>query len=292
MAFDFKGTGTALVTPFSEDLTVDYDSFRRLLEYNIENGVEYLVVQGTTGESPTCTEKEKTEMLEFVLDYVDNRVPVVFGIGGNNTAKVVETIKNTSLKQVKGVLSASPYYNKPSQEGIYWHYMNLADKSEAPIIIYNVPGRTASNISARTIIRLSEHPNICGVKEASGDLVQCMQIAQSTPEDFHLISGDDLLTVPMIAIGATGVISVVSNGFPASFSKMVRDALAGHFDSAREKLKGFLSINPLLYAESNPVGIKQVLKIKGITENFVRPPLMPASEELAQKLGLEAHLIP
>jgi 4-hydroxy-tetrahydrodipicolinate synthase len=289
---DFKptGTGTAMITPFTEALAIDYPALKQLIDFNIKGGVEYLVVQGTTGESATCSPDEKRELLSFFKDHVGN-TPLVYGIGGNDTQSVTHAIKQTDLTGVSALLSVSPYYNKPSQDGIYWHYMNMADNSPVPIIIYNVPGRTGSNIAADTTIRLANHPNICGIKEASGDLVQCMRIAHETPDDFYLISGDDLLAVPMISIGASGVISVLSNGFPDLFSDMIRYALRGNFKEANVRLKDFVTINPLMYLESNPVGVKQVLRTRGYCENFVRPPLMPASETLQNQISRMVTLL-
>jgi len=284
MIFEPIGTGTALVTPFDRNNTVDFDALQKLLEFNSVNNVEYLVVQGTTGESATCSKEEKKAILQFVLENNIKSLPIVYGIGGNNTAEIVDTIKTSDLHGVAALLSVSPYYNKPTQEGIYRHFVTLADISPVPIIVYNVPGRTSSNILAETTIRLSEHPNIIGMKEASGDLVQCMQIAKSSANDFYLISGDDLLTVPMISIGAKGVISVISNGYPAEFSEMVRLALKGNFPEASDFLYEFLKINPPLFEESNPVGIKEVLKLRGICDNYVRLPLLPASASLSAKI--------
>ena len=284
MKFEPIGTGTALVTPFNQSGEVDYTSLKKLLEFNTENGVEYLVVQGTTGESATCTPKEKNEILEFTKENNPEGLPIVYGIGGNNTADVLSSLDSADLKGVSAVLSVSPYYNKPSQEGIYQHFIAVADRSKAPIIIYNVPGRTASNISAETTLRLSEHENVLGVKEASGDLVQCMEISKGARKGFYLISGDDMLTIPMISIGAKGVISVISNGFPKEFSEMVRFALQGNFQEASNILFRLLPVNPLLYKESNPVGIKQVLSMRNVCDPYVRQPLLTASNELAHAL--------
>ncbi|WP_235917368.1 4-hydroxy-tetrahydrodipicolinate synthase [Hymenobacter busanensis] len=281
----FHGTGVALVTPFTaNDHAVDYDALRRLLDFVIEGGVEYIVVNGTTAESPTTSAEEKTEILRAAKEHVAGRVPLVFGIGGNDTAAVERTIRSTDLTGVAAILSASPYYNKPSQRGIIAHYQRLADAAPVPVILYNVPGRTASNLTADTTLRLAEHPNIIGIKEASGNLEQCMQIAALKPADFLLISGDDMLTTPMISFGGVGIISVLANAFPRPFSDMTRFALAGDYQAATEKLFDLLPLNPLMYEESNPVGVKAALEVQGICSGAVRLPLVEASESLQQRI--------
>jgi 4-hydroxy-tetrahydrodipicolinate synthase len=279
----FNGTGVALVTPFKKDLSVDFDGLLRLLEHTAK-GVDYYVVQGTTGESATTTSSEKIEILSFVKNHNPKNLPIVYGIGGNNTAAVVEQVQSIDLSGVSAVLSVSPYYNKPSQEGIYQHFVAIADASPLPIILYNVPGRTMSNISAETTIRLSKHKNIIGIKEASGDLVQCMAIKKGTDSDFLLISGDDLLTTPMMSMGAAGVISVLANAFPETFNRIAHGALSSDFVTSTAATLELLEINPLMYLESNPVGIKQVLKEMGVCENYVRMPLLPATDGLIQKI--------
>jgi 4-hydroxy-tetrahydrodipicolinate synthase len=284
MQSKFKGTGVALVTPFKEDGAIDYDAYKKLINHAIEGGVDYLLVNGTTGESATTSSTEKAEMLAFAKKENNGRVGIVYGIGGNNTAEIIKTIKNTDLQGVDGILSVSPYYNKPSQEGIFLHYTAIADASPIPIILYNVPGRTSSNISAKTTVRLSHHKNIVAIKEASGNLEQAMEIAKYASSDFILISGDDLVTVPMISIGAKGVMSVLANAYPAQFSKMLKLALDNDFKGATEVLKMFIDINPYLYEEGNPVGIKQALELLGICKTTVRLPLAKASEDLKQKM--------
>ena len=279
------GTGVALVTPFRADLTPDYHGLRQLLTYTARGGANYYVVAGTTGESPTVTSREKQEVLAFVKEHNDAHLPVVYGIGGNNTHEVLENIRETDLGGVEAILSVSPYYNKPSQRGIYQHYVAIADACPVPVLLYNVPARTQSNITAETTLRLAEHPNIIGTKEASGDLVQCMHIARHKPESFLLISGDDLLTVPLVSLGACGVISVLANAFPEPFTAMVNEALAGRYHSANLYLHQLLDVNPLMYAEGNPVGIKQALQELGICGNHVRLPLATASESLAQDIA-------
>ncbi len=282
-----RGTGVALVTPFRADGAVDFPALERLLVHThaAGKGVDYWVVMGTTGEAATLSAEEKQLVLDFVCGHNPAQKPVVYGIGGNNTQEVLDTLKKTNLEGVTAILSVSPYYNKPPQAGIIKHFTVLADASLLPIVLYNVPGRTASNMKAETTLSLAEHKNIIGVKEASGDLVQCVEIAQHAPPHFQLISGDDLLTVPMIAIGAKGVISVLANALPVDFSEMTRQALQGNFVGATALLHGFLPINPLMYEESNPVGVKQILEFLGVCTNEVRLPLIAASENLKNRLS-------
>jgi 4-hydroxy-tetrahydrodipicolinate synthase len=283
---NFIGTGVALITPFKEDYQVDYHSLAKLLKHTTQNnkGVDYWVVQGTTGETTTLQPDEKRKVLDFVQSNNSQNLPIMLGIGGNHTQEVVETIQKTDFQGVDAILSVSPYYNKPSQEGIYQHYLKIAEASPIPVMLYNVPGRTGSNITAETTLRLAEHPNIIGTKEASGNLVQCMEIAKHKPADFLLISGDDLLTVPLIALGGEGVISVLANAFPNIFYEMTHSALKGDFKTANHYLHKLLEINPLMYEESNPVGVKQVLEVLEICKNQVRLPLVTASESLKNKI--------
>ena len=283
----FHGTGVALVTPFTSDLAVDYAGWRHLLDFCIEGGVEYLVVNGTTGESPTTTTAEKVELLRVAKEQVAGRVPLVYGIGSNNTAEAEELLRSTDLHGVSAVLSASPAYNKPSQAGLVAHYHRLADASPVPIILYNVPGRTASNITAETTLRLAQHPNIIGIKEASGLMEQCLAIAARKPKDFLLLSGDDMLTPALIACGAEGIISVLANAFPKRFSEMTRAALAGDFAAAREGLFRLLPLNPLMYEESNPVGLKAALEALGVCGAAVRLPLLEATGGLKERIRKE-----
>lgn len=280
---NLHGTGIALVTPFDREGQVDYEALRRLLQHT-ENHVEYWVVHGTTGESVTTTTTEKAQIADFIRQNNPTQRTLVYGLGGNNTQSLVEELKKIDFTGYSAILSVSPYYNKPTQEAIYQHYVQIADNSPLPIILYNVPGRTASNLTAQTTLRLAEHPNIIGIKEASGNLEQCMQIAYHKPVDFLLISGDDLLTVPMISIGASGVISVLANAFPQKFGDMVRKALANDFVGASKLLYGFLAINELMYVESNPVGVKQALELLGICSSEVRMPLLKATPELKKKI--------
>lgn len=279
-----KGVGVALVTPFDANHQIDFLGYKKLLEHTTQIGVDYWVVQGTTGESPTTNLSEKNALLQFAKENNPQKLPIVYGIGGNNTYQILETIKQTNFEGVCAILSASPYYNKPSQAGIIAHYEKIADTSPVPVILYNVPGRTASNLSAQTTLRLAQHPNIVAVKEASGNLLQCMEIASQKPKDFLLISGDDMLTVPMISFGAEGVISVMANAF-AAFNQMSHLALEGKFSEASEKMFSLLALNELMYVEGNPVGIKQVLALMGVCSEEVRLPLLKASDELKSKIA-------
>jgi 4-hydroxy-tetrahydrodipicolinate synthase len=282
----FRGTGVALITPFKSDLSLDLEALGRILHFNYAEGkgVNYWVVQGTTGESATLSKAEKKQILNFVLENNPGQLPVVFGIGGNHTQEILDTIKQTDFEGISAVLSVSPYYNKPSQQGIVEHFKAIADASPVPIILYNVPGRTASNLKAETTLQLAEHPNIIGTKEAAGDMVQCMEIAKHKPADFLLLSGDDLLTTAMMAIGAEGVISVLANAFPVEFSQVARLALENNYAQSAEALFKFLEINPLMYEEANPVGVKQVLDFMGICGNQVRLPLVSASSSLQHRI--------
>ncbi|RIJ41440.1 4-hydroxy-tetrahydrodipicolinate synthase [Pontibacter oryzae] len=279
-----KGTGVALVTPFTKDLAVDYDALRKLLDFVLDGGVNYLVVNGTTAESVTTTAAEKAEILKVVKQHVNGRVPLVYGLGGNNTQHVLETMNATDLDGIAAILSVSPYYNKPSQQGIYQHFVQVANASPVPVILYNVPGRTGSNMAGDTTVKLASHENIIGIKEASGNMEQCMYIAKHKPQDFMLISGDDLLTVPMVTLGAEGVISVLANAFPGKFSNMIQLALDGNFKEAQSLLLSFVDMNPLMYEEGNPVGVKAVLERFGVCSAQVRLPLVEASSGLKDRL--------
>ncbi len=287
------GTGVALVTPFKSDESIDFDALRKLIHHVSDTGgVDYLVVQGTTGESATLTKTEKREVLSFVLSENKGKLPIVYGLGGNNTKAVLAEIAEMDFKGVTAILSVSPYYNKPSQAAIINHYQLIADQCPVPVILYNVPGRTSSNMTAGTTLALAKHPNIIGMKEASGNLEQCMAIARQKPSDFLLISGDDMLTTSMAAIGATGVISVLANAYPKTFHLIIHSALKGDFKTSSEATFQLLDINPLMYAESNPVGVKVLLQQMGIMENFVRLPLLPASAELQDAIAKTAPKLP
>ncbi|MER2998905.1 4-hydroxy-tetrahydrodipicolinate synthase [Pontibacter populi] len=279
-----KGTGVALVTPFTKDLAVDYNGLKKLLDFVLDGGVDYLVINGTTAESVTTTAEEKKQILQTIKQHVNGRVPLVYGLGGNNTQELLNSFATTDLNGIDAILSVSPYYNKPSQQGIYQHYVAVAEASPVPVILYNVPGRTGSNVTAETTIKLAAHPNIIGIKEASGNLEQCMAIAKHKPADFMLISGDDVLTLPMISIGAVGVISVLANAFPEKFSNMIRLGLNYDFAKASQLLYDFIDINPLMYEEGNPVGVKALLERFGVCEPAVRMPLVEASAGLRDRL--------
>jgi 4-hydroxy-tetrahydrodipicolinate synthase len=280
-----RGTGVALVTPFNSNQEVDYSALEKLLDFVIHGGVEYVVTLGTTGETPTLEKSEKTDIINFTYKIVNGRVPVVVGVGGNSTSEVIKDLEQLPLDKAEAVLSASPYYNKPSQEGIYQHYKKIAEATSKPIILYNVPGRTGSNILPGTTLRLANDvENIGGIKEASGNILQSMLIIQDKPKEFLVVSGDDNITLPSIAAGADGVISVAANCFPKDFSEMVRLCLSEQFKSARglhyKMLEGF----DLLFAENNPAGVKGFLTEFGIIENYLRLPIVPASAALQEKI--------
>jgi 4-hydroxy-tetrahydrodipicolinate synthase len=276
----FHGTGVALITPFEDNGHIDYPALKRVIDYVIEGGVDYMVVLGTTAESATLSKKEKKQVLKAALEYNEGRVPVVLGLGGNNTQAILDEIEETDFSQIGAILSVSPFYNKPTQAGIVAHYTAIADACPVPVILYNVPGRTMSNITYETTIKLSNHPNIIGMKEASGDLSQCMRIAASMPEDFLLISGDDILTPSMRVIGGQGVISVLANAYPELF-KIISH---GTLEESRKAAFKILDINPLMYEESNPVGLKYIMKELGLCGDYVRLPLLPASEKLRERI--------
>lgn len=272
----FKGTGVAIVTPFLKDGTIDFKSLTKLVNHIIKGGVEYVVVMGTTGESVTLTKEEKQLVVAHVVDAVDKRVPVVLGLGGNNTQEILAAFKKTSdFKGIDAILSVSPYYNKPNQRGIYQHYKAIAEESPLPIILYNVPGRTSSNMTAETTVKLAEDfKNIIAIKEASGNLEQCMKIIKYRPKDFLVISGDDLLTLPIIASGGDGVISVVANAFPKDFSEMTRQILSGNVKEAQRLHYKLTDITEQLFADGNPAGIKEALELLGICQANLRLPLV------------------
>lgn len=277
------GTGVALVTPFTQTLAVDYNSLKRLLRHTA-SGVDYYVVMGTTGESATCSEDEKNKVLQFTKENNPKRLPIVYGIGGNNTQGIVSSIKKTEFDGVDAILSVSPYYNKPSQEGIFQHFEAIADASPVPVILYNVPGRTSSNMTAETTLRLAHHANIVGIKEASGNIEQCMRIIKHKPKDFLLLSGDDLWASALYAIGGKGVISVLANAFPVTFKKIKNQAFAGNLSKAYLEQLKLLEINAPMYAEGSPVGIKYLLSKIGVCQPHVRLPLVTASEDLKKKI--------
>jgi 4-hydroxy-tetrahydrodipicolinate synthase len=294
MSHLLKGTGVALVTPFIGG-KVNYDSLKSLINHVVEGGVEYVVSLGTTGETPTLSAKEQIDVLEFTVQTVNKRVPVVAGFGGNNTAQLVETLQSYHFEGIDAILSSSPGYNKPTQEGIFQHFMAIAEVAPLPVIIYNVPGRTSSNIEAATTLRLAQASDkFIAVKEASGDMVQCMKIAKYKPKNFLLLSGDDILTLPMMAYGCEGVISVIGNALPRQFSDMIRLGLAGNFAKGNELHQDMLEMMELIFVEGNPVGVKGALHLLGVCEKEVRLPLVEIStknytdiREALVKLGME-----
>lgn len=280
----YLGTGVALVTPFDNDGNVDVDSLIKLVEYQIDNAVEYLVVLGTTAESTTLTKQEKTLVIDTIVKANNGRLPLVLGIGGNNTQAVIEEIQLTDLTPFSSILSVSPYYNKPSQEGIYQHYKAIAEACPVDVILYNVPGRTGSNILPSTVVRLAEIDNIIGIKEAAGDMNQALKLIQMVPEDFMVISGDDMLALPITLAGGCGVISVIAQAFPSEFTHMIR---LGLLEKAQKAYKTQYKIQDsidLIFEEGNPVGIKALLNILGMSGKSVRLPLVPASAQLQKKL--------
>ncbi|MCC7524570.1 MAG: 4-hydroxy-tetrahydrodipicolinate synthase [Chitinophagaceae bacterium] len=282
-----RGTGVALVTPFKEDFSIDYEALERMIEHMIKNGVEYIVSMGTTGESPTIGKEEKKAIVAFTMKQVAGRVPVVVGIGGNNTAETIHELKTFPLEGAVAVLSVSPYYSKPSQEGLFQHYKAIAGASPRPVILYNVPGRTGRSLAASTTIRLAnEVPNIAGIKDAAGDMLQSMQLLKDRPDNFLVCSGDDSLALPQLACGMDGLISVIANCMPRKFSDMVRLALSGRLAEAKQLNDAMLETYDLLFAENNPAGVKSFLFHLGLIRNVLRLPVTPLSEALHHKARL------
>jgi len=279
-----KGTGVALVTPFNKDQSIDFAALENLIEIQIKGGIDYIVTLGTTGESVTLTEKEKIEVFNFTVDKVNGRLPIVIGIGGNNTASVIEAFGKFDLSKVVAILSVAPYYNKPTQEGLFQHYTALANVAPKPIILYNVPGRTGRNMTAATSLRLAAHPNIAGIKEAGPDLSQTIDLLKDRPKDFLVVSGDDEIVMAQIACGMDGVISVAANAFPKPFSDMIRYSMAGDFSMAKRLNDLMVEGYSYMYEENNPAGIKAYLYEQGVIENVLRLPLVPASEPLQAKI--------
>jgi 4-hydroxy-tetrahydrodipicolinate synthase len=279
------GTGVALVTPFKKDFSVDVDALKRIVHFQIDNGIDYLVVLGTTAESATLSADEKNLVIQTIIEANNGRLPLVLGVGGNDTAKVIHELQTRDLSAFVAVLSVSPYYNKPSQEGIYQHFKAIAMASPKPIILYNVPGRTASNMLPATVIRLAnEFTNIVAIKEAAGDLVQAMKLLQHKPQGFHVISGDDMVTLPMILAGGSGVISVIGEGFPKQFSTMVRLGLERKADEAYAIHYQLADAIDMIFEQGNPAGIKEVFNLLGFAENTLRLPLVPVEENLRSRL--------
>jgi 4-hydroxy-tetrahydrodipicolinate synthase len=279
-----RGTGVALITPFQSNTSIDYTALEKVIDFVIAGGVEYVVTLGTTGETPTLSKEEKKQIALFTYEKVAGRVPVVVGIGGNNTAELLQELASFPLDKAAAVLSASPYYSKPSQEGLFLHYKALAEASPKPLLLYNVPGRTGRNLSAATTIRLArEVKNVAGIKEASGDMAQCMEILRDKPDDFLVVSGDDALAFPQIACGMEGVISVAANGFPRPFSDMVRLALKGDLRGAKALNDRLIAGYEIMFAENNPAGVKGAMAEKGLIGNYVRLPVVPLSAGLQAK---------
>ncbi len=281
----FTGLGIALITPFKEDESVDFERLGRLVDYQLQNNADYLVVLGTTGETPTLTEEEKTEIVDFVVSKVKGRVPIVLGVGGNNTAAIVKRLKSEPFVGIDAILSVVPYYNKPSQEGIYQHYSAIARASKLPVILYNVPGRTGVNMSVETTIRLArEFDNIIAIKEACGNMDQINDIIKRKPKNFMVISGDDGIAYPLITMGAQGVISVIGNAFPKEFGRMIRLSLQGEYESAREIHQKFTDLFDLLFVDGNPAGVKCMLSLMGYIDNRLRLPLVPTRMDTYEKI--------
>lgn len=277
--------GIALITPFKSDYSVDYDSLGRLIDYQIRSGADYLAILATTAETPTLTVEEKAEIRDFIVKRVDGKIPLVLGAGGNCTAEVIEQVKNVDIRKFDAVLSVTPYYNKPSQEGLYQHYKAISEASQLPIILYNVPGRTGVNMTAETTLRLArDFDNIVAIKEASGNMTQMDDIIENKPKDFIVISGDDGVTFPLITLGAEGVISVIGNAFPAEFGRMVRLALNGDYESARKIHHQFSELFSLLFVDGNPAGVKTMLSMMGFIENKLRLPLVPTTITTFEKM--------
>ncbi len=282
----FVGTGVALVTPFKKDFSVDTEALKKIVNYVIDGGVEYLVVLGTTGEPATLTHDEKELVISTIKQANNGRLPLVLGVGGNNTQQLVEELKTRDFTGFSAVLSVSPYYNKPTQEGIYQHFSAIAKAAPLPVILYNVPGRTGSNVLPATVIRLAnEFKNIIGIKEAAGDMVQALKLIQHKPKDFLVISGDDMITLPMVLAGGSGVISVIGEGFPKEFSQMVRLGLERKVDEAFALHYKIADAIDMIFEQGNPAGVKEIHKSLGLSENTVRLPLVPVNEDLSKRIA-------
>lgn len=286
MSLKFRGTGVAVVTPFHNYGTIDFTSLGKILNHIIDGGVEFILALGTTSEAVTLSNDERVAVINYIIETVDNRIPIMLGVGGNNTQQVVNNLKSINFNGIDAILSVAPYYNKPQQKGLFYHFKTIAATSPVPVYLYNVPSRTSVNISAETTLRLaSEIDNIEGIKEASGDMQQIMKILKDKPEDFVVLSGDDALTLPMLAMGADGVISVVANAFPAEFSEMVRLGMKGKLKSARKIHYDILDIINMLFADGNPAGIKAALDILGLLNNNLRLPLVKANKAVYNQLN-------
>lgn len=280
-----NGAGVALITPFNKKGEVDYPSLKRIVEFVIEDGIDYLVVQGTTGESPVLTKEEKHKILDFILDINKGTVPVVYGIGGNNTNELVSTIKNTSFDGIDALLSVTPFYNKPQQEGLYQHYAAVSEVSPVPVILYNVPGRSSTNLTAETTLRLAhDFKNIVGIKEASGNIAQIMSVIKGRPNGFLVISGDDLLTLPIMSLGANGLISVAANACPGAMAQLVKECLEGDFIAAAETHYLLMDFITSLFMDGSPSGVKAAMSSIGLCENILRLPLVPVNKVVEEKI--------
>ena len=277
----FRGTGVAIITPFKNDSSIDFAALGRVVNHIINGGVNYIVVLGTTGESVTLTKDEKKAIISYVVEVTDNRVPLVVGIGGNSTQEVINCIRHSNLTGIEGILSVAPYYNKPNQRGLFQHFKAIANSTSIPVILYNVPGRTCSNISSDTCLELANVcENIVGIKEASGDMAQIMRIIKNKPDNFNVISGDDLMTIPIIASGGSGVISVLANAFPLATSELVTNSLKSNFKSAREIQLRYLEMIELLFIDGNPAGVKAMLSMMNLCLNTLRLPLVPVNRTI------------
>lgn len=283
--FDLQGTGVALVTPFHKQGNIDFTAFGNLIEHTISGGVDYLLCLGTTSEYPTLSKQEKMAIVEYIIEKVENRVPIVLGMGGNDTRSLVGEIRKTDFSSIAAILSVAPYYNKPNQKGLYTHFKAVAEASDVPVILYNVPGRCGVNISAETCVQLAtDFPNIIGIKEASGNISQCMDILMNKPQGFTVVSGEDALVLPLMALGMQGVISVTANAFPKQMSELVNHCLKSNMKKARAVHEKLLPFSKAIFEEGNPVGIKAALEIMNIASSNLRQPLVKASKPLQTKL--------
>lgn len=281
----FRGTGVAIVTPFKNDSSIDFAALGRVVNHVINGGVNYIVVMGTTGESVTLSKDEKKAIISYVAEVNAARIPLVIGIGGNCTQEIINSVRHSNLTGVDGILSVAPYYNKPNQRGLFEHFKAIATSSPVPVIMYNVPGRTCSNITSETCLKLAnECENIVAVKEASGDIAQIMRIIKGKPDNFSVISGDDMLTIPVIASGGSGVISVLANAFPAVTCELVSNALKSNYKSARELQLRYLEMTELLFIEGNPAGVKAMLSIMNLCQNYLRLPLVPVTRTIYTRI--------
>lgn len=287
----FVGTGVALITPFNEDFSVDYKSLENIVEFTLSNGADFMVALGTTSEAPTLTYEEKDKVLKTIIKVTDKRCPILLGMGGNNTMALVDAIKNQDFKGVDGILSVVPYYNKPNQRGMKAHFEMVADNSPVPVVLYNVPGRVGVNLQASTCVELAKHHNIVAVKEASGNLQQIMEILRDKPSDFDVLSGDDSITQPMMALGAKGVISVAANGYPDLFCKMVTSMLNNDADTALLLHYKTLKMNNLIFADGNPAGIKYLMSLQKICKNILRLPLVGVNDNVKNDLEKELSVM-